>query len=454
VITRLYFENLRAFERLDIPLSRINCFFGPNNSGKSAIISAITLLSQTLDSADRDVPLLLNGKFEQLGSYFDTVFEHDLNRDIKIGLELLEDPPPRGEPPQSLRFEVLYHYRPQRRQIVVKGIEIDAPLNKMLLKTRVSQRSNTQIVEEVSPEFAHITLGATSSGTISTNRFLPYLERSLTRPWFFRATKRADVNRRRESYLHLDMQLYQASELIRSHLSKVQFIGPFRRRPERTYTFSGEAPSSVGASGDKCIDILASDQSRRKGKRQNIAEKVSTWLKQSQIASAITVLPLTDTRFEIHVKHIHTGEDVNIADAGFGISQILPILVAGYSVPRNSSLIVEEPEIHLHPKAQAEIGTFFLNVLANNVQIFVETHSEHLLLRLQRHIASGDLMPQDVNTFYVYSEEQTKHKIERLIPLGADGYFTEQWPQGFFPERLIEAEQIAKLSYMRAHRTT
>ena len=150
MITRLYLENFRAFEKLDIPLTKINCFFGPNNSGKSAILSAINVLSQTLDSSDRDVPLLLNGKLEDLGTYEDTVYGSDLNRNIKIGLDILEngvDTP--DNVPQSLRIAVTYRYRKQRREIVIGGIEIESPLNELLLKTRVSERSNAQMVEHL-----------------------------------------------------------------------------------------------------------------------------------------------------------------------------------------------------------------------------------------------------------------------------------------------------------------
>ena len=445
MITRLYLENFRAFEKLDIPLTKINCFFGPNNSGKSAILSAINVLSQTLDSSDRDVPLLLNGKLEDLGTYEDTVYGSDLNRNIKIGLDILEngvDTP--DNVPQSLRIAVTYRYRKQRREIVIGGIEIESPLNELLLKTRVSERSNAQMVEHVSPKFTDIKIGR--SGTIEMNHFLPHINRSILRPWRLTRRYRKDSMRKIESYSELDFALYLTSRLISEHLSKLEFIGPFRSRPERTYSFSGEAPSSVGASGDKCIDILTSDRSRRGSKKKNIAEKVSNWLEQSEIARNIFVIPLSDRHFEIFVSHIHTGEEVNIADSGFGISQILPILVAGYFIPNNSTFIIEEPEIHLHPKAQSEIGTFLRDVSKNNIQIFVETHSEHLLLRLQRHIASREISPEDVNVFYVYSEEEEKGKIEKLIPIGTDGYFIDEWPHGFFPERLREAEKIARQS--------
>lgn len=450
MITRLYLENFRAFKSLDIPLTKINCFFGPNNSGKSAILSAINVLSQTLDSTDRDTPLLLNGKFEELGTYEDTVYNNDLNNNIKIGLELSGNEDDNlDDMSSSLRFEVTYHYRKQRREIVINGIKIDSPPNELLINTRVSERSNTQIIEAVSSKFTDVKIGRGSSGTIVTNHFIPHINSSLTRRWLVNRKRRRDARNRLDSYNQLDFHLYMASRLIMNHLSKLEFIGPFRKRPERTYGFSGEAPSSVGASGDKCMDILASDQSRRKGKKKNIAQKVSNWLQQSEIARRIAVWPLTDRHFEIYVTHIHTGEEVNIADSGFGISQILPILVAGYFIPKNSTFILEEPEIHLHPKAQFEIGTFLHDVAKNNVQIFVETHSEHLLLRLQRHIASGELSPKDVNVFYIYSDEKGKDKIDKLIPIGEDGYFSEKWPKGFFPERLLEANKIAKYSIAR-----
>jgi len=162
MITRLYLENFRAFEKLDIPLARINCFFGPNNSGKSAILSAINVLSQTLDSSDRDVPLLLNGKFEELGSYEDTVYGHDLNRDIRIGFDIEESGADSSDSsPQSVRFIVTFHYRKQRRQIVIGNIEVESPVGELLLRTRVSERSNIQIVEKVSSKFANVKVGLT-----------------------------------------------------------------------------------------------------------------------------------------------------------------------------------------------------------------------------------------------------------------------------------------------------
>jgi len=360
MITRLYLENFRAFKKLDIPLSRINCFFGPNNSGKSALLSAINVLSQTLDSHDREVPLLLNGKLEELGTYQDTVYGNDINRDIRIGLELSNETEEGNN--YSTRIDTSFHYRKQRRQIVVNNIVIYSPNNKLLLKTRVSERSNNQLIEKVNETYPNVKIGRMSSNSILMNHFIPNINPRLIRLFW----SHGRIKRKSESYSELDFALYKISRLLSNHLLKLEFISPFRSRPERTYSFSGESPSTVGPSGDKCIDILASDQSRRKGKKRNIAQLVTHWLQQSEIAKKIEVVPFTDRHFEIYIKHIHTGEEVNIADAGFGISQILPILVAGYFIPEGSTFIVEEPEIHLHPKAQSEIGTFLYDVSKKN----------------------------------------------------------------------------------------
>jgi predicted ATPase len=126
------------------------------------------------------------------------------------------------------------------------------------------------------------------------------------------------------------------------------------------------------------------------------------------------------------------------------------VLVGGYHRPPGSILIVEQPEIHLHPKAQAEVGTFLAGVVDRGVQVFAETHSEHLLLRIQSHVAAGDLAADDVNVFSVFSDEETKRKICLRIPVGEDGFFTEEWPRGFFPERLAEARRLSMLAHQHS----
>jgi len=446
MITRLFFKNYRAFEELDIPLTKINLFFGPNNAGKSAILSAINLLSQTLDSDDRDIPLALTGKFEDLGTYKDVVYTNKLERDISLGLEFPLEFPARayayssGERAvENARLDITFHYRKLRREIVVNSVELFSPSSDLLLRTRVAKTGNNQLIEQVSPIFSGIKTGVSSLGSIGLAHYIPVL-------LYYPSRRGYERESYAQKYHELDMKLYNVLRSLSNHLKSTEFIGPFRKKPERLYPFSGEMPSSVGVSGEKAINILIADESRRGRERRNITQKIANWAKRAGIAKGIELLVLTERHFEVRIMHYDTGENENIADVGYGCSQILPILVAGYYLPSESILIVEEPEIHLHPKAQAEVGTFLCEVAKRGIQLFVETHSEHLMLRLQSHVASGALTPKDVNVFYIYPDEQQGKKLYQRIPLGKDGFFVEDWPRGFFPEGLEEAERLAKFS--------
>lgn len=447
MLKRLYLKNFRAFSELDIPLTKINLFFGPNNSGKSAILSSINLLSQTIQSADPEVPLLLDGKFEDLGTYQDIVYKNVVRTDIDIGFEfeILPDLKKRIGIIEKIklgdigRIDMQFHYRKQRRQTVVNSLTLRTDIDDVLLRTRIAKVSNNQVIEQVNPYFSKIPVGKVSSGIIQLNHYLPYIISSHFIPSFGKNLHQRFSFRRYGEFNYL---LSIVQRTILDELTNVEFIGPFRRNPLRIYPFSGESPSSVGPHGDKTIDILAADESRRHGKKRGTLQHISNWFHNSHIADFIKIEPVTERNFTVLVKHYNTGELANLADAGYGCSQILPILVAGYTVPEGSKLIIEQPEIHLHPNAEAEVGSFIYDVSKRNVQVFVETHSEHLLLRLQSYVAAKKLSPKDINVFFVYSNE--KEKVCKRIPISEDGYFSEDWPLGFFPERLREAKRIAK----------
>ena len=108
------------------------------------------------------------------------------------------------------------------------------------------------------------------------------------------------------------------------------------------------------------------------------------------------------------------GPKVLITDVGFGVSQILPVIVLCYYVPRGSTIILEQPEIHLHPAVQAWLADVFIDAVnTRGIQIILESHSEHLLTRLQRRIAEGAISP-DKTALYFCHMENSESKIEKL----------------------------------------
>ncbi|MNE11273.1 hypothetical protein D3C80_1040250 [compost metagenome] len=131
---------------------------------------------------------------------------------------------------------------------------------------------------------------------------------------------------------------------------------------------------------------------------------------------------------------------VGPSDVGFGIGQMLPIIVEGL-VREDSVICVEQPEIHLHPRLQAHLANFLVETCQSN-QWIVETHSESLMIRLQNLIAADLIKPHQVAIIYVEPTEDGGQIIP--IRVDKDGDFIDAWPEGFFEERLKEKMGLSK----------
>ncbi|MDI6905257.1 MAG: DUF3696 domain-containing protein [Candidatus Bathyarchaeia archaeon] len=127
----------------------------------------------------------------------------------------------------------------------------------------------------------------------------------------------------------------------------------------------------------------------------------------------------------------------NIVDVGFGANTLLPIIAQCFYAPIGSMVMIEQPEVYMHPKMQAMLADLFLDVISYGNQLIIETHSEHLLLRLQRRIAEGKAKPEDIAIYYFEgTEEGTK---ETKMEFDETGRFKEPLPEGFFEEGFYEA---------------
>ncbi|MGI6461799.1 MAG: DUF3696 domain-containing protein [Candidatus Hydrogenedentales bacterium] len=209
---------------------------------------------------------------------------------------------------------------------------------------------------------------------------------------------------------------------------------PLRAAPRRLYPTSGLKVEDVGTKGELLGDFLA--------QRKGVTKRVNTWLRRLGIDYSVSIKPIrtsTSQLFEIRLRDTRqrNAKTVNIADVGSGIAQILPFLAQ--SLAEEGALItIEQPELHIHPRLQAELGSLFAEGVKKGNRFIIETHSEHLILRLQKLIRTGELKPDDVAVVYVArgSEGST---VEQLR-LDEEGDFIDDWPGGFFPERLKELE--------------
>ncbi len=176
---------------------------------------------------------------------------------------------------------------------------------------------------------------------------------------------------------------------------------------------------------------------------------IGAWLSELGLISSfdLDMLDERQTLYRMNVRLRSGAPQVLLTDVGFGVSQVLPVLVMLAYAQDGDTLVLEQPEIHLHPAVQSGLADIILETaLTRNVQIILESHSEHLLMRLQRRIAEEEfgrnlrVKPSDVSLYFAKQTPKGSH-LERLeIDLFGN---IVNWPAEFFGDPL--ADRIAML---------
>jgi predicted ATPase len=270
------------------------------------------------------------------------------------------------------------------------------------------------------------------------------------------------------------------ARLIRNHLTEMTYIGPLREIPMRGYRPQVTPDEARWAQGLAAWDLLYSDR------RGDLMKEVNSWLssedrlrttyrlervefkeipvpgivhqmferglREDDIGELQELYRSLATRSEIALRDFEKGILVAPGDVGVGISQMIPVIVAALR-GRDSVLGVEQPELHIHPAIQVGMGDLFIHAvrrdfetLSSEKSLLIETHSEHILLRLLRRIrettedelppGTDGLSPDELSVIYVESGEAGI--VFRQLEIDKDGEFLEQWPHGFFEERARE----------------
>ena len=231
----------------------------------------------------------------------------------------------------------------------------------------------------------------------------------------------------------------QTCSMLRRFLESLIYIGPLRDSPERIYILSDNSSQQVGKSGKMVSNILF--------RNPELLGQVNEQLEHFGLGYELKVASYTNDEtselsdvFALSLVDKYTGVNVSLQDVGFGISQVLPIIVQSM-LSRNSTLLIEQPEIHIHPRLQAELGSLLAECIKPPFenQFIIETHSEHLMLRLQKLIRKGELKPEDISVIYV--DRGTEGSKCLHLRLDEEGDFIDEWPDGFFEEDFNEIFQ-------------
>ncbi len=251
---------------------------------------------------------------------------------------------------------------------------------------------------------------------------------------------------------------YQNSEFLadlvasfEEQMDKIFYLGPLREYPKREYTWSRSRPSDVGQKGDRFVEaILAATERgellnlRPKTRLRPFQEIIAYWLRQMGLISSFRVEEIRkgSNLYQARVVVREGAPEVLLTDVGIGVSQVLPVLTLLYYVNEGATILLEQPEIHLHPLAQAALADVLASVAQHRrIQIIIENHSEHLLLRLQRRIAEQEIDSRLVKLYFA----EAKGSSSELIDLKIDELGTiMNWPKNFMGDAVGELEETAK----------
>ncbi len=455
MLTHLRIKNFKAWQDTgDIRLAPLTVFFGTNSSGKSSISQFLLMLKQTAQSADRQRVLHLGDKdsIVDLGSYQDIVYGHDVEEliDFNFGWDL----------PQNIRVEdAISGKKFSGDRIIFRAVV-------GLLETKrrdVAVQQMRYELGDLSEDGLVVVMQRKESGKnkyeLST---LGYgLKRKRGKPWPLPAPVRfyGFPDEAGAHYQNADFVGDLALALERC-LRRIYYLGPLRKHPERSYPWSGESPEHVGWEGEGAVYAIlaAASRSINAGKYEKYRvfnTLIAGWLEQMGLIDSFEVQPVAEGRreYEVLIRTKDIKQKVNLTDVGFGVSQVLPVLVQCFYAPPDSVILLEQPELHLHPSVQASLADLFIEAIHarengkdRNIQLIVESHSEYFLRRLQRRIAE-EMITQDKVAIYFCKPTSSEAEMGRLH-LDIFGNITN-WPEGFFGDEVSDLVEMTRAGIKR-----
>jgi predicted ATPase len=444
-IKKITLQNFKCFEKIEVDCAKITLLTGANSSGKSSVLNGLLGAFQTSRYPFFYSP---NGDYVNMGDYSEVSFNHVRNRDIGIAFEF-EDP---DAGPSSVTTSFCEH--PKTRQPRLRTLGFKSPRFRLSLQATHSHYDGTysftpgedlSTTKEMQGVFTKLlseldNLARNQAGR--SRKAKPIPAQAIAAGMFepsegkVRLSGQFEVSGLKEREFAVHSQISRMTSMFFKMNREFNYISSFRHPPERTYYRKTKGALKVGRYGENHIDQLIEwEQSKSKQFRTLVKS-----LQGLDLLNEIHAKTFSGGRFDIKVKPSHASVDTSLIDVGFGVSQFLPIIVADLQLEKDATLAVSQPEIHLHPSAQALLGDYFSRNVDAGKRYIIETHSEYLVNRFRALIAKGDLKPDDVSVYYLRKKSDRTESFR--ITFTKEGKI-EGAPKDFFETYMCDVLEIA-----------
>lgn len=488
-------KNIKSFvDSGEIEIKPITIFVGKNSCGKSSLLRFPAVLAQTFIS-ETDSPLKFYGKMVDYGNFDDVVHKNLKDNEISFELhyvssitQLLPKSPFNHSAISHLLsnsmfdncegekdFSIAVSLIKDNKLVILKSFSLsidNAEVYSLLhLKENnylytINNIYNSNSINCLPVPFSkevHVTSfdGFFPVNNFTETRYREYVSLLRSYPDYIakddpttESEEERQIKYLNNSISILDYITRGFKALVSRESNRLSYIGPFRNSPERIYRNQEKQTSFVGAKGENISTLLINDYHKNK----TLLNSISEWL-HSTMGYIIDIKNVSDSFFQIVVKN-EKGISSNIIDVGYGISQILPIVAETLRLISAShgwykpTLIIEQPELHLHPSAQADLAQLFtigMDQKKSPCTFLIETHSEHFIRKLQVLISdkNSPLTKEMVKIYYIDKESDGSAKVIEML-LDDDGRFLNDWPKGFFDEANELSQQLLE-NLLKSH---
>ena len=451
---KISIENFKSIRKLHkFEIQPFTVLSGVNNAGKSSLIQLLLLLKQTLEGRPDKVVLSEKGDYYSLNNLSDVFYAKDAKNKISFGLTFNNTEfkdlyiPQFGK--SDYEVDILIKFLQIAGKIIVSDFIVNISLPNIVKKNYLKltlEENGLYILESDSDLYGK---------GLMTNRLPSVVDFILFYPFSYEVTTTGHDNQGKPFDI-VDKEFFTIDWLkkaINSIFNSMSYIGPARIEPKEDYLIP-DGHNYVGKSGQYASQILKEQSGtlisyRRLEKKDNGIEYLSD---KSKLLDTVKywmcdVFDVADNIYAEKEEDLYriflvnkNGLKVNIKHVGFGISQLLPIVVQGLVMKKDGILIVEQPEIHLHPKVQSLLYDFLYSLTLDGKKVIVETHSSHFITRMRRRIAEDESNEMDDRISLTFIEDN----IFRTLEIDNYGTILNYYPKDFIEQPAEEMRAIVE----------
>lgn len=467
---KISINNFKAIGSIvDYELKPLTILSGNNSSGKSSFIQLLLLLKQTIDIDSAKHPLNIEGKLFSVREYIDIITGKDKANKLEIGFEIDKSEFEKyGDkviksifdnfPDYRCRLNLSYDFEGDSLYVKEFNLSYILPEKTNYIKffqhrgiyKVVKVESDNEyftkgIYDEIPPKFSDIYYSSFFPNSYEVIRYEKISNPKGGEPLINEFITKEYPN------------LNSIKSFILNYFNNLYYIGPIRIAPQDSYP-DNKNFNSVGVQGENVAQVLekrkdepisvylpifSNDEIKYELKETTLIEATNIWicgvfkfgksLYAKQNGDNFSIVLANSNNLETTIKHV-----------GFGISQILPIVVQGLLMNKNDTLILEQPEIHLHPKIQSLLFDFLFSLIIQKKNVIIETHSDHFITRMRRRVAEDEssTLKDDINLTFI--EQSNNDIVFRTLDLSDFGTID------YFPDDFIERPDIELKALMKA----